>query len=45
MRVIEIAKDEDSAARVLSELGISARAPPPALRHIDPRQLALSFAG
>jgi hypothetical protein len=45
MRVIEVAKDEDHAVRVLSELGIHARAPPPAPRRIDPRQLSLSFTG
>jgi hypothetical protein len=46
MRIIEVAKDEDHAARVLSELGISARAPPSSAltRPIDPRQLSLSFA-
>ncbi len=46
MRIIEVAKDEDHAARVLSEFGI-ARAPPPkpAPLRIDPRQLSLPFAG
>jgi hypothetical protein len=38
MRVIEVAKDEHHAARVLSELGIGARTPPPksAPRRFDP---------
>jgi hypothetical protein len=47
MRVIEVAKDKDRAARVLSELGISATAPPPRalIRTIDPRQLSLLVVG
>lgn len=47
MRVIEVAQDEEDAARVLSELGMSARAPPPraSARRVHPYQLSLSFAG
>jgi hypothetical protein len=45
MRIVEIATAPADAARVLTELGLGPRAPPPASLPIAPRQTKLPFAG
>jgi hypothetical protein len=45
MRLVEIATQSADAARVLAELGLGPRAPPPPDRPAAPRQTKLPFAG
>ncbi|MDQ3035843.1 MAG: transposase [Myxococcota bacterium] len=45
MRLVQIATEPADAARVLCELSLGARAPPPAARPFSPRQTSLPLAG
>lgn len=44
MRIVEIATEPADAVRVLAELGLGPRAPPPPARPVSPRQTTLPFA-
>jgi hypothetical protein len=45
MRIVEIATERDDIARVLAELGLGARGPPPRPAHQVPGQLEFDFTG